>query len=57
MRFFHLIPSIEVYFNNYQKNDIYIGIKIVLTNYSGINSAIAYEINITNIQNIYSGTF
>ena len=57
MRFFDLIPSIEVYFNNYQKTDIYIGIKKLLTNYAGINSAIAYETNITNIQDIYSGTF
>ena len=57
MRFFDLIPSIEVNFNNYQKTDIYIGIKKLLTNYAGINSAIAYETNITNIQDIYSGTF
>lgn len=57
LRFFDLIPSIEVNFINYQKTDIYIGIKKLLTNYAGIKSAIAYETNITNIQDIYSGTF
>lgn len=57
MRFFDLIPSIEINFTNYQKTDIYIGVKKLLTNYAGINSAIAYETNITNIQDLYSGTF
>lgn len=57
MRFFDLIPSIEVNFDNYQKIDIYIGIKKLLTNYAGINSAIAYETNVTNIKDIYSGSF
>ena len=57
MRFFDLIPSIEINFVNYQKTDIYLGIKKLLTNYAGINSAIAYETNITNIKEVYSGSF
>ena len=49
---FGLIPEIKVIYDINKKQDIYIGITKLLTNYAGYDNYIVYETNVTDIQNI-----
>lgn len=49
---FPLIPSIDVTYNNIEKTDVYIGITRLIENVCEYGTAIAYETDVTNINNV-----
>ena len=57
IKFFNLIPEILVKYDDVVKNDIYIEITNLLTDYTWIDNYVVYETNVTDIPNIYTISF
>ena len=55
--YFDSVFDIKINYNNITKEDIYIGITKLLKDYSEIYSMIAYETNISSIENVISRRF
>ena len=51
---FPLIPIIDVVYNNIEKTDVYVGITRLLENVVEFDTLIAYETNVTDINNVLS---